>query len=297
MTRPFSILMGALLPLVAGCALTGKREPTAAQLAAAQDLSQQGIAAVESGDWDRAASLLRQSLATAPGDCESRRYLAESLWQSGAREEALVQIETAAQSSEADAALALRAGEMLLAADSTAAALNRANQVIRLDPKLPSAWTLRGRVYSRMNQFDRALADLHRALELRPQDREVLYDIANLYRATGQPSCCLVVVQQLLDTYLPGEEPQQVLLLEGATLAELNRGAQAIQSLLAASRRGPPNVEIFYLLAQLQAERGACDAATAMAQQALAIDATHGGSQKLLAHLVAQAAPPDSRQR
>ncbi|MEX2317010.1 MAG: tetratricopeptide repeat protein [Pirellulales bacterium] len=273
------------LPQATGCASLGRRGPPPAEVAAAREMSMQGMAAVEGGQWDRAESLLRKSLETSPSDADSRRYLAEALWRRGATDQALTQIVAAAQLDGGDASLAVRAGEMLLAAGSAELALAQANQAIQLDSRLAAAWALRGRTYWHLHQPDRALADLHHALECQPNNRDVLLDVAGIYRQLGQPTRCLTTLHHLLDTYSPGEEPQQVLLMEGLALNDLGRGRQAADSLWAACRRGPPSAEILCLLAQVQTSIGEYDTAAASAQQALALDATHAASRALLAEL------------
>ena len=173
----------------------------------------------------------------------------------------------------------------------------RSEQAIRLNPQLAAGWALRGRVFSRLNQPDRALADLQRALELSPQGADVLFDLAILYRQQGQLARALTTLHSLLDSYPPGEEPQMALMLEGQTLMALGRPHQAADSLLAASRRGPPNAEILFLLAQAQSSAGQYAAAAAAAEQALAIDSTHTASRQLIAQLVriTASADPDRR--
>jgi tetratricopeptide (TPR) repeat protein len=282
---------GIILPVVAGCAFAGRSGPSPADVAAAREWSQQGVAAVEAGHWDQAEALLRKSIETSPSDAVGRRYLAETLWRRGAFEEALQQMEAALQADETNPQLAVRAGEMLLAAQSNELAVARADQAIRLDPKLSAAWALRGRAFWRMTQIERALADLQRALDYAPQDRDVLLDIAGIYRQINQPSRCLTTLHQLIDTYPPGQAPQQALLLEGITLQQLGRGRQAAESLLAAARAGPPSADVYGPLAQAYASIGEVEAATAAAQQALAIDANHAPSRALLAQLAGRSAP------
>jgi predicted Zn-dependent protease len=89
----------------------------------------------------------------------------------------------------------------------------------------------------------------------------------------------------LLDTYPPGEEPQTALLLEGLALLELGRPHQAAECLTHAARRGPPNAEVQYQLAQAQLAAGRHAQAATAAEQALTIDSSHEASRHLLAQL------------
>ncbi len=291
------MLAAIIIVCGSGCAMFGRRSPAPEKVAACRELSRQGAAAMESGDWQRAESLLEEALAASPDDVEAHRYLAEALWHRGATEEALSQMATASRLRPTDARLPVRAGEMLLARGARAAALAHAEQAIGLDPQLATAWALRGRVFWQLNQPDRALADLGRALEFAPRSSDVLWDMAVLYRERGQAARCLTTLHQLHDTYRSGEEPQMSLLLEGQTLLDLNRSHQAAESFLAAAQRGPPSAEILYSLAHAQFAAGRFGEATAAAEQALAIDGSHHASRQLLAQLAAEAAPGEAQRR
>jgi Flp pilus assembly protein TadD len=112
-----------------------------------------------------------------------------------------------------------------------------------------------------------------------------------LYRQRGEHTRCLTTLHHLLDTYPEGEEPRLALQMEGLTLADLGRPEQAVESLTAATHRGPPSAEAYYQLAQVLETAGRPADATAAAQQALVADASHMPSRELLARLAATPAP------
>jgi Tfp pilus assembly protein PilF len=292
-----AVLFALTIWFVAGCTSLGRRGTAPEEVAACRELSRKGASAMELGQWARAELLLRQAVEASPNDSEPNRYLAEALWHRGAADEALARIEDAVKLDPSDASLTVRAGEMLLAVGSTETALHHAEQAIRLDAKLASAWALRGRVYWQLGHRDRALADLQRALQFAPDSPDLLQDVAVLYRQRGQPARALATLHHLLDTYPPGEEPQFSRLLEGQTLSDLGRPAQAAESLEAANRRGPPNAELLCQLAQAQSDAGDYLAATATAQQAVALDASHEASRQLLVRLASAGSPAVSRRR
>jgi tetratricopeptide (TPR) repeat protein len=290
------LLLGVLVAF-AGCATFGRRGPAAEKAAACRDLSRQGISAMEMGQWQRAELLLQQALEASPEDADAHRYLAEALWHRGDAQNALAEMAAATRSRPADATLAVRAGEMELATGDRDKALVHAEQAIRLDPRLAAAWTLRGRVFWQLQQPDRALADMQRALEIAPGSADVLLDVAVMYRDRGQLTRCLTTLQHLHENYSPNEAPQSALLLEGLTLLDLGRPHQACDAFLAATKRGTPNPQILYYLAQAQYAAGRPLEATAAAQQALAIDATHEASRELLAQLAAHSPPAEPQRR
>ncbi len=186
---------------------------------------------------------------------------------------------------------------MSLALGDHNVALSRAERAIQLDANLPGAWALRGRVFGRLGQPDRAMADLQRALEISPQNPEALLDVALMYRQRGEAARALTTLHSLLDTYAPGEEPQMALQLEGMTLMNLGRAHQAAESLQLAARRGPPNADVLYHLAQAEFSAGRYAEATDAARQALAIDGSHQASRQLLTQLAANSPPAEPQRR
>jgi predicted Zn-dependent protease len=179
---------------------------------------------------------------------------------------------------------------MALASGAREAALKRADDAIRLDPHLAGAWALRGRVYRQMNQPERAIADLQRALAFEPDNQAILLDLATMYREHGDHARCLTTIHHLHDTYSPGEEPQNTLQLEGLTLIELKRPLQASEVLYTATQRGPANADLLFCLAQARSAAGLRAEAEAALRQALVVDSGHQRSRALLAELAA--APP-----
>jgi tetratricopeptide (TPR) repeat protein len=215
---------------------------------------------------------------TCPVDAEARRQYAEALWHRGAAAEAFNQLEEAIKLAADDATLQVRAGEMALAMQRPELAMQFAEQALDLDPKLPSAWALRGRITENTPASRQSLADFHRALEHKHDDPQVLLNTAELYRRMGQPQQALMTLQTLLETYTPGEEPQQVVYLQGLAYAALNRHEDAVDSFALAAQRGPPSAEI---LSQLAGEQLACRRtgdAQRTVQQALALEPTHRAS-------------------
>jgi len=284
----------AVLPiLICGCAVLGHRGPVPKDVATCRELTQQGVAAMELGHWAEAEQLLQSAVEASPVDSATRRYLAEVLWHRGATDAAIVQMEAAVRLDDRDASLVVRSGEMLLGTGAAEKALERANEAIALNPKLASAWALRGRVFWRMNETDRALADLQRSLQFAPDSRDVLMDVAAIYRQRGQHDRCLTTLHHLLDTYPPGQATQLAYWMEGLALSDLGRPQQAVESLELAKGQGPANADVLYYLAQAQLACGRPDAAATAAQQALAVNPEHAPSRQLLTQLAVHTTPEE----
>lgn len=280
-------LAGCVLVLLvgSGCASMRKQKIVPESIAACREMSCDGVAAMELGKWDEAKSLLQKAVETSPTDIDARRHLAEVLWQTGNQRDAVVHMEAAVRLDPRNAPTVVRSGEMLLAVGAVDRAAERAQQAMALDAKLAGAWALRGRTFRRQGDLPRALADLQQALRFSPHSTDVLLDTAQVQYDMGRPQGSLTTLHHLLDVYAPGEEPQSALWFEGLAYQALDRPQDAVESLYAASLRGPPQADLLYQLALAEQSAGRPSAAADTARQALAVDTGHQASRMLLAQL------------
>lgn len=268
-----------------GCALGSKKKVLPESLATCRELSREGVAAMESGQLDLAQDLLTDAVTASPSDVDARRNLSEALWQKGAHRDAAVQMEAAVRLDPRHAPTIVRSGEMLLTVGAYERAMTRAGQAIRMDSNLAGAWALRGRLHRQRGDLDRALADMHHALRYSPQDTGALLEIAQIQYELGKPQRSLSTLHCLLDTFPPGEEPQQVLWLQGLAYGLLGRHQEAAESLYAASLRGQPRPDLLFQLAQAEQLAGHRGAASDSLRMALAVDENHAPSRVMLAQL------------
>jgi tetratricopeptide (TPR) repeat protein len=282
-----TVLVGCALVTLTGngCASMRRQKIVPESIAACRQMSRDGVAAMEMGNWAQARALLEEAVATSPTDLDARRHLAEVLWQTGNRRDAVVHMEAAVKLDPRHAPTVVRAGEMLLAVGATDRAQERARQAISLDPTLAGAWALRGNVHRQQGDATRALADLQQALRYSPHATDILLATAELQYAMGRPERCLTTLHHLLDIYAPGEEPQQALWLEGLAYQATGRPRDAVESLHAATLRGAPQVDLLYQLAVAEQAAGEPAAAANTVRLALAVDTSHQASQVLLAQL------------
>ena len=87
---------------------------------------------------------------------------------------------------------------------------------------------------------------------------------------------------QPVESYPPGEEPQQVLVWTGLDYMALRRYDDAVASLTTALSRDRPTPELLYRLGEAQYRSGRGQEAAAALRQALAIDPQHSASRQLL---------------
>ena len=280
---PWFVLTGLLM--LSGCQLVGREGPVPKSVASCRQMSQRGISAMDHGQWDNAEALLAQAVKTCPADAEARRNYAETLWHRGALAEAVAQLEEAIRISGEDAALQVRVGEMNLAMGRVAEALRRADQAIDLSPQSATAWALRGRANAAAGQLELALVDYQRALGIQHDNAKVLLETAELYRRLDRPQRALSTLECLVDTYPAGEEPPQVLYLQGLALVALNRYPDAVESYQAAAERPNPTPELLFRLSEAQMLAGRTTDAQRTLERALAQDPNYAPSRALAQRL------------
>jgi tetratricopeptide (TPR) repeat protein len=240
----------------AGCSLVPKRDPVTPELAAARRLCNEGLAAADRSDLVRAEGLLEQAVKRCPQDVEARRHYADVLWKRGLRTEAVTQMDKALGIAGHDPLLCIDAGSMYLELGLFDEADRLAAEAVRLDPKSPAAWHLRGRVAMARGQAEPALADFHRALAITPSSRPILLDAADAYRRLNRPQRALATLAILGETYGPDEMPANVLVLEGLAQEALGRSADAAESYRRAIALGDPPAEAVSRLAELEPSDG-----------------------------------------
>lgn len=250
-----------------------------------RQLTQQGTNAMERGDWHRAESLLERAVTTSAGDVDARRNYAETLWHRGAPQEALVQLEEARKLATADPSLTVRTGEVFLAMGQLGEAGRLADSALRLDPKFAPAWALRGRVASSAGNHRRALSDYQRSLGYAPDNYGVAILVAETYRQLNEPERALVALQAIADRFPPGDEPQQVLHLEGLALSALGRYDDAVRVLARASERERPTADLLYHLAEAELMTGQAGRAQRALEQALTLNPDHQAGRALAARI------------
>ncbi|NOZ38835.1 MAG: tetratricopeptide repeat protein [Planctomycetes bacterium] len=286
-----AVLCAGLLTSTGGCRSMGKKKIVPESLATCRELAQNGVTAMELGEWEKARTVLDEAVTTSPTDAEARRLLAQTLWQTHSRREAVVHMEAAVQLDPRHAPTVVRAGEMLLEIGVVDRAEQRAEQAIALDSTLAGGWALRGRVERQRGNSKRALADLQQALRFAPHQTDVLLQVAEVQYELGRPQRSLSTLHRLLDVYPPGEEPQQALWLEGLAYGAMERHQDAVESLAAASQRANPPTNLLYQLARAEQSAGQTASAANTARRVLAVDQQHEPSKLLLAQLQGIADP------
>lgn len=269
----------------AGCATKARRTAAQESVINCRHQAQQGLSAIERGDWAEAERCLAQATKTCPVDAEARQHFAEALWQRGKPTDAIAQLEEAVKLDGENGRHFIRLAEMQLTQGQVTPARRSIDQAIDLDPKSPEAWAVRGQVVQRQNQPHQAIADFNRALSIDPDNQAALLAIAELYLTHGQPQRALAHLQSLVDTYPDGGEPTRALYLLGLANTALHRYADAVAALQAADRRAPNSPEVLARLAEALLMAGQADQAESSAQRALAIQGDYAPGRLVLSQI------------
>src|SRR5262249_10944988 len=110
-----ALISGALLCTIigiSGCRAFRSHKISDESIAAARQLSLQGMDAQHPGQWDRAGTLFATAILRCAVDERARYGYAEALWQRGAHQQAIEQMEEAARLSGNDPERLVRLGQM-----------------------------------------------------------------------------------------------------------------------------------------------------------------------------------------
>jgi tetratricopeptide (TPR) repeat protein len=256
-----------------------------ASLAAARQTSLQALEAQQGGQWEQAEALFASAVEQCPNDERARHGYAQSLWQRGAQDQAVAQMEEAVRLSGSDPERRVELGRMYLHRGELRRAGQQADYAIAANSQLAAAWALRGQVQQASGQREEALASLHRALGHRDSYPEVQLAIAAIYAEQNRPQRALATLQTLADSYPPGAVPNEVLIPEAFACRALGRYQDAADRLVQVCERGGASAEVHFELARTQLLAGNSAAARQAAQAALTRDPHHAGSQALALEL------------
>lgn len=284
-------LLALLVLVMAGCRTWPHREQPMQRLAAARQLSLQGLEAQRRGHWSEAESLFAAAILQCPADERARCGYAEALWQRGAYSAAVSHMEEAVPLSGYDPQRLVQLGRMYLALGDVPRAGETAERAIQAtNSQQAAAWALKGEVLLAQGRQDEALAALHRALALQQPLPEVQIAVARIYLEQGRAQRAYSTLEALAASYPLDQVPFEVLMPMGVALRQIGRAAEAEQRLAQAVQRGNASAEGWYELAQTQVVLGDVAAARQLLRAALEHDPHHAPSLALRQSL-GEAAP------
>lgn len=283
---PAVMVCGLILMLCAGCRLIGGNTTTrAADAIAGRQLTNQGVSAIEQGQWSRAEELLNRSMSISPEEADTYRYLAEVHWHAGRKADAIATLRKAVGLDPDNADFHTLLAGYYLDQQQLPEAWYHTNQSLAFANQSAEAWAIRARILNLRGRQDEALIDFHRALSCDSDNREIMYETAELYRRMNRPGQALAMLQNLAETYQPGNEPQNVQYGIGLAQLALERYEDSSRSLAAAAAAGPDSDELMFRRAQAMWGAGYRDEARRLALQAAIKYPEHTQIQALLARI------------
>jgi tetratricopeptide (TPR) repeat protein len=244
-------LLAALILLASGCRAFRHHKISEESIAAARQLSLQGIDAQQRNQWDRAESLFATAILKCPSDERAHAGFAESLWQRGAWQEAIAQMEESVRYSGGDPTRRVRLGQMYRSVGDLARANAQVDQALSSNSQLGPAWALRGQVLFAQGNRGEALASFHRALSYDSALPGVQLAIAEIYEQENRPQRALATLQSLAANAPPGQAAE-IAIRQSRALVALGRQGDAISLLAKAAERNDAPAAILQELAATQ---------------------------------------------
>jgi len=121
-----------------------------------------------------------------------------------------------------------------------------ADEALRVNRKLASAWALKGRVAAVRQQNDQALTYYLRALTHQPEYPEVQLELARTYMDMGKQARALSNLDLLAQNFPRGEEPESIMLMHSTALASLGRYQDAVDELAILVQRPDASADVWF---------------------------------------------------
>lgn len=239
-----------------GCRVFRGHKVSEENIAAARQLSLQGLDAQQRNQWERAESLFAAAILKCPSDERARYGYAEALWQRGTWQQAVVQMEESVRLSAGDPQRRVRLGQMYRSIGDLAQARSQADQAIAANGQLASAWALRGQVLQAQGNRSAALADFHRALSFDAALPEVQLAVAEIYAQENRPQRALATLQALAAANPGGQLSAEITIQQARALAALDRREDATRLLAKAAKQPDAPIAVFHELTSLQLASG-----------------------------------------
>lgn len=245
----------ALAAVLMGCRAFHSHKVSDESIAAARQLSLQGIDAQQRNQWDRAESLFATAILKCPSDERAHAGFAESMWQRGAWPEAIAQMEESVRLSGGDPIRRVRLGQMYRSVGDLKSAKAQADQALISNNQLGSAWALRGQLLFAQGNRGEALASFHRALSYDNTLPGVQLAIAEIYVQENRPQRALATLQAFAQNAPPGQATE-IAIRQARALVALGRHADAVGLLAKAADRNNAPAAVLQELAAAQIAAG-----------------------------------------
>ena len=249
-----------LLSVSAGCcAIADRLGPTDESEIAVHELPRLGLDALHRGQFSEAQARFTHVLHKSPKNPQARHHLAQLLWRTDEREQAIEEMDAAVLHSGGDPDWTAELGRMLLEQGDVDAALRCADVALQTAPHHADAWRLRGDVLSRNNDLDGAKQAYHRSLTSSTgdaADAETLMNLAEIYRLEGKPLRARHVTAIGRKQPFDGSAASRAVFSPGTGHASARALRRSLRDVRQARPGMPENAELLLLLSECQWNAG-----------------------------------------
>ena len=239
------VLTGMVLP---GCSTV--RKHIAERRETCDAYCKRARAAKNEGYADQADLLLNEAVRQRPDDLETRRHLAESLWECGRQRDALLEYRELTEKHPRDARLHQRLAMIYWTLGQSDLAARHAESALRLDPHSVDALLIKARAEAAREDFDAAVATYIRLTKAAPDLATAKLELAEVHvqRGYSHQACAVlrdVISQPSLSAELKAETEWKL----GLTFAAADRWSEAANHLgLAIERRNSTSADWQFLM-------------------------------------------------
>ena len=233
-------------------------------------LCEQAREARDHGNKAQANRCLDEAVKQKPTDLETRRQLADTLWNSGRRDEALRQFATLYDRNPKDAKIATRYASLLWEDGQQEKAAEIASAALLLDSHLSEAWRIKARSEVLAGHLDDALVSYIQLSQLEPDDWSTLKELGELYLRQGHPErACSLLLAASQDSHSAPAEQTEIEWLLGVAYARNERWCEAVATLERSIDQRKSTSEDWCLLSWTRWKSGDLEGAKADLKKAL----------------------------
>lgn len=207
-------------------------------------------AAKNEGYPDQADLLLNEAVRQRPDDLETRRHLAESLWECGRQRDALLEYRELAEKHPRDARIHQRLAMIYWTLGQADLAARHAESALRLDPHSVDALLVKARAEAAGEDFDTAVATYIRLTRAAPDLVSAKLELAEVHVQRGYShQACAVLRDVISQPSLPAELKAETEWKLGLTFAAADRWSEAANYLgIAIERRNSTAADWQFLM-------------------------------------------------
>lgn len=234
------------------------------------ELCERAREARERGNAVQADQLINEALQQQSGDLETRREVAETLWNSGRHAEAAAEYRSLCESRPNDSKLASRLAIMQWECGQKSVAASTAAKALEINPCLPDALLVKARSEAERGKLDESLASYTRLAHISPEDPTMLLEMGELHLKRNHPDRASPLFRAATQAHgLSAEKRSEAEWLLGVSYVQSGRWALAVSTLESAIQHRAATAEDWSYLGWAHLQNGDSVAAESSLQRAI----------------------------